>query len=94
MGVRKPPAPSIEVERDDADALAHRLSRLLAPKHWYVDFRDETTHYVVFPSTVFRIDRRQPEQYQEAVGHGLTLGIPRHQLDFSPEVTDWARPWS
>jgi 3-hydroxy acid dehydrogenase / malonic semialdehyde reductase len=34
----------------------------------------------------------QPEQYKPVASYGAKLGIPRHQLDFSPEIAYWERP--
>lgn len=31
------------------------------------------------------------EQYDEVVRHGLLIGIPEYQLDFSPTVGEWER---
>lgn len=79
---------TIEVPEDKAAALAERLSHAIETKHqsWYIDFKNDTTHYVIFPSKVFRVDRRQPGHYKAVVSYGVALGIPRHQLDFSPET--------
>jgi hypothetical protein len=84
----------VEVPADRAAELADRLSRALDPEHghaWYVDFADASTHFVVFLGRVFRIDRSRPEEYEAAVEYGRQLGIPPHQLDFSPAVEQWQR---
>ena len=72
--------------------LTSLLSESLAPDHWYADFKNETTHIVIFPDRVFVIDRSDIEQYREAVRYGQELGIPAYQLDFSPTVRPWGRP--
>lgn len=83
---------SIEVSQDSADAIAEKLSGVLETQHWYIDYGNDTTHYLVFPGKVFKVDRSKPEQYKPAVSYGLSLGIPDYQLDFSPTIQQWQRP--
>jgi hypothetical protein len=83
---------TIEVDEKDAPELAKQLSKALEPNHWYIDFKDEKTHYVIFPNKVFKVDRKNVENYRPAVDHGLSLNIPIYQLDFSPEIQHWDRP--
>jgi len=84
---------TIEVPEDKAEELAEKLSHAIETKNqsWYIDFKNDTTHYVIFPDKVFRVSRNDPEQYKTVVSYGIKLGIPRHQLDFSPEIKDWER---
>ena len=82
---------TIEVPETHAAPLAERLSRALEAhdqggSSWYIDYKTIDTHYIIFPNKVFRINRAHPEQYRLAVEYGLHLGIPEHQLTFSPEV--------
>jgi uncharacterized protein YndB with AHSA1/START domain len=85
---------TIEVPEDEASAIAEQLSHAIETErqNWYIDFKNDTTHYVIFPNKVFKIDRSQPEQYKPVVSYGIKLGVPRHQLDFSPEIKYWERP--
>ncbi|HSX16513.1 MAG TPA: hypothetical protein VLH86_00225 [Patescibacteria group bacterium] len=83
---------TVEVPEKDADGVAETISHALLDNYWYVDFRNSSTHYIIFPDTVFKIDRSKPEQYKAAVAHGLKLGIPDYQLDFSPAIKEWERP--
>jgi hypothetical protein len=46
------------------------------------DFKNEQTHYVVYPGRVFRVRRGPVGGYDEAKGYGRDLGIPEYQLDF------------
>jgi hypothetical protein len=84
---------TIEVPEDKAATVAEKLSHAIETDHpsWYIDFKNDTTHFVIFPSKVFEIDRNNPEEYKPVVSYGAKLGIPRHQLDFSPEITYWER---
>jgi hypothetical protein len=83
---------TVEIADDEAAAVADLLSQALAPDYWYADFRDRAMHYVVFSGKVFVVDRSAPEQYGPVVEHGLRLGIPDYQLDFSPAIAQWQRP--
>lgn len=85
---------TIEVPEDEAEELAEKLSHAIETKNhsWYIDFKNDTTHYVIFPDKVFKVSRNDPEQYKPVVSYGTNLGIPRHQLDFSPEIAYWERP--
>lgn len=73
---------TIKIPQKDAENIAKRLSQCLDSNHWYADFKNSTTHYVIFPNKIFRIDRSKADQYQAATAYGLTLGIPDYQLDF------------
>lgn len=80
----------IRVSANQADTLAKKLSRALGKNHWYADYRTSSTHYIIFPDKIFRIDRSKPEQYEVAKKHGASLNIPEYQLDFdeATETTD------
>jgi hypothetical protein len=84
---------SVEIPEDRAKEIAQKLSKSFDPEHpdWYADFKNDSHHYIIFQNKVFKIDRSTPEQYQEAVQHGLSRGIPEYQLDFSPDIKQWER---
>lgn len=84
---------TIEVEDDEAETLAEKLSHAIETEHhsWYIDFKNDTTHFIIFPGRVFKVARSDPEEYKPVVSYGAKLGIPRHQLDFSPEIAYWER---
>jgi hypothetical protein len=73
---------TLSIPPAQAGLLAEQLSHEIETKHhsWYIDFKNNTTHYIVFPDKVFKIDRSQPEQYEAAKAYGVALGIPAHQL--------------
>jgi hypothetical protein len=83
---------TIAVSENEAIPLAEKLSHCLADNYWYIDYKNDTTHYVIFPNKVFKVDRSKPEQYKPVVSYGLSLNIPRYQLDFSPDIKYWERP--
>lgn len=88
---------TIEVPEAEVNDLAEKLSHALELSdreggNWYIDFKNDTYHYIIFPDKVFKVERAKPEQYEAVVQHGLSLGIPDYQLDFSPAVKEWERP--
>ena len=78
---------TVEIPENQADAVAKELSKSLDSKHdWYADFKNETTHYIIFRNKVFKINRSKKKEYDAVVKYGVSLGIPEYQLDFSPEI--------
>jgi hypothetical protein len=77
-----------------AEEIANHISASLTSRHgnWYADFKNDTTHYIIFRDKVFKVDRSQPDQYKPVEEHGLSIGIPDYQLDFSPDIKEWERP--
>jgi len=45
---------TIEVSEAEANAVAEELSRSLDGNHWYVDFKNEVTHYIIFQTAFSR----------------------------------------
>jgi hypothetical protein len=84
----------VEIPAFEVETVAEVISNSIDEKHpgsWYADFKDEALHYIVFPHKIFRIDRSSRAEYDEAKRHGISLGIPEHQVDFHPDVADWER---
>ena len=77
---------TVNVPDEEAEIVADKISHSLDRNYWYADFKNETTHWIIFPNRVFKVDRAKPQQYKPVVTHGLELNIPRYQLDFSPEI--------
>lgn len=75
---------TVVIPVDKASKVAKTISKALQPNYWYVDFKNDTTHYIIFPNKVFCVERSKPEQYKQVTEYGLGLGIPDYQLDFSP----------
>lgn len=74
----------VEIPDSEADMIAKILSKSLERGHvWYADFKNDTRHYVIFREKIFKIDRKNAKQYEEARRYGLSLGIPGHQVDFT-----------
>lgn len=77
----------VEILEDKAEEIAKKLSTLLDTEHnWYADYKNEKWHYIIFRNKVFKINRNSAEQYLEAKKHGISLGIPEYQVDFSPDI--------
>jgi hypothetical protein len=83
---------TVEISEKEAESIAGEISKSLDSEHpWYADFKNETTHFIIFRNRVFKIDRTSKEQYDEAKEYGISLGIPPYQVDFHPEVKKWER---
>jgi len=78
---------TILIDEDKAETVAIQLSDSLERIHnWFADFKNDTTHYIIFRNKVFKIDRTKSDEYQQATDYGISLGIPRYQVDFAPNV--------
>ena len=78
---------NVEIEADSADMVAEEISKALDSEHnWYADFKNNTTHFIIFRDKVFKINRTDVNQYNEATKYGISLGIPDYQLDFTPNA--------
>lgn len=79
----------VEVPEDKVEEVSKIISQSFDTVHkqsWYVDYKNEKSHYIIFPNKIFKIDRTSAEQYAEAKKYGISLGIPEYQVDFSPEI--------
>ena len=77
----------IALDDEDAEEVARAFQRDLDSRHpnaWYIDFRNDEWHYIIFKSRIFRVDRENLAEYQAVRRYGLELGIPDGQLDFIP----------
>jgi hypothetical protein len=74
---------TVEIFENQASEIAEDLSKSLDSEHsWYADFRNDNFHYIIFRNKIFKVDRFKPEQYQDVIKYGVSLGIPGYQLDF------------
>jgi hypothetical protein len=84
----------VAMPEERAAEVAERFREALDTEHahaWYVDFKNEDLHYIIFADKFLRVPRDSEEQYAEAIDHGTRLGIPSYQLDFSPTTERWER---
>jgi hypothetical protein len=83
---------NVEIPEDKAVDIAEKISKALDSKHnWYADFKNEEIDFIIFRDKVFRINRTNKEQYDEATRYGISIGIPDYQVDFSPHIKKWER---
>ena len=72
---------TIEITENKAGSLAEKLSKALDPEHgWYIDYRNDQYHFVIFKDKVFKIDRSKKSDYDEMIKYGLSVGTPDYQL--------------
>ncbi len=80
---------TVEIAEDQIDKISKEISKALDTTHqgnWYADFKNNQFHYIIFKNKIFKVNRTKPEQYKAVTEYGLSLGIPKHQLDFSPQI--------
>lgn len=79
---------TVEVPENQAEEIAEEIRKSLETEHtaWYADYKNNSTHFIIFPEKVFKINRTSAEEYKEARDYGISLGIPEYQVDFSPEI--------
>jgi len=78
---------TIEINEDKAKFISSQLSNVLEKEHqWYGDFKNDQFHYIIFRGKVFKVNRNNPQSYEKVKEYGVSLGIPEHQLDFSPNI--------
>ena len=85
---------TVQIPENEANGIADKISKSFDYSHksaWYADFKNDNYHYIIFKDKVFNIDRTKPEEYQAATDHGISLGIPPYQVDFSPIIEEWKR---
>jgi hypothetical protein len=59
----------VRIPKADAVDVAEAVRAALDAGHpasWYADFKNYTTHYVIFLDRIFVIDRRDAAAYREA----------------------------
>lgn len=73
---------TIEIKRVDVDKIAKLISKSLNKKHssWYVDFKSQKYHYIIFPDKIFTVGLNS--SYKEVRDWGLSIGIPKYQMQF------------
>jgi len=79
----------VEIPEKKAQEVAEKISGIIDSSHshsWYADYKNDAWHYIIFPHKIFKIVRGDEKGYAEARKYGIALGIPAHQVDFSPEI--------
>jgi len=77
---------TVEIIEENADEIAEQLREDLDKEHaWYVDFKNENYHFIIFRGKIFKVDLKDPILYKDAKLFGISIGIPDYQVDFAPE---------
>lgn len=74
---------TVEIPESEINERIQALSNAIDTEHignWYCDFKNSDWHYVVFSEKIFKIDRKNPEAYNEMRDYALSIGLPEHQL--------------
>ncbi|MFH1508943.1 MAG: hypothetical protein ABIE68_02155 [bacterium] len=83
---------TVEITEDKAEKIATKLSNGLEKEHnWYADYKNDKYHYIIYRNKIFKVDLQNPILYADAKKYGLSLGIPKHQVDFDPDDKMWKR---
>ena len=72
-----------EAPDDRAAELADALAEALLPDGgWYANFEVGNELVVIFAHKVFRYAKGDQDVHGQAVAHALSVGVPRHQIDW------------
>ncbi len=84
---------TVQIPEERASEIAKKISEVIndKPSSWYADFKNDRTHYIIYPRKIFRVNRASKEEYDAATAYGISLGIPPYQVDFAPYVKQWER---
>jgi hypothetical protein len=83
---------NVVISESQADDIAEKIKQALDTEHnWYADFKNNSNHYIIYKDRIFKINRSKQKEYQAATDHGISLGIPSYQVDFSPHMREWKR---
>jgi len=69
---------TVEVSEDDIVRISHNLYS----QQWYAHFWKGMEVTVAFKDKIFKLVYNKKETWKTAVDYGLSIGIPREQLDF------------
>lgn len=83
---------TVEIPESKIDKVAKIISKSLDRGHggsWYADFKNDSYHYIIFRNKLFKVNRKNKDQYEDAKNYGLSLGIPEYQLiNYQGEAPD------
>jgi len=71
---------TVEVSEEDIE----KLSKTIKQK-WYMHFWKDKEVIVIFKNKKFKLNYEDKSTWGPAVNYGLSLGIPKEQLDFPIE---------
>ncbi|MES2215818.1 MAG: hypothetical protein V4481_00795 [Patescibacteria group bacterium] len=78
---------TVLIPEEDAYHVTDELSASLEDQHssWYADYQNKKWHYIIFKGKIFKVNKSNPEEYRAAMEYGVSLGIPKHQVNFLNE---------
>ena len=87
---------TVQIPEESIVAVADKISSVLdsddtGKSSWYADFKNDSTHFIIFRDKVFQVNRSNQKEYEKVVVYGVSKGIPDYQLDFSPQIKEWER---
>jgi len=83
---------TVKITSEKAAKIAEELSECLDSAHsWYADFKNGELHFIIFRNKIFRVDKTNKKEYDQARKYGISLGIPAYQIDFHPDIKTWKR---
>ena len=68
---------TVLISKSDVEDLAPYIKQ-----GWYAHFWHGNEIVVVFRDNIFKFKHNEPASWREAIGYGISIGIPRKQLDF------------
>lgn len=76
---------NVEVDEEIVEEFAELVSHTLdysKKSAWYADFKNDKYHFIIFKNKIFKVDLKKPSLYKNAKEYGISLGIPKYQVDF------------
>ncbi len=76
---------TVEILEEKANEIAEILKWSFDPSHpqWYVDYKNDEFHFIVFNGEIFKVDLSNPILYKDAREYGISIGIPEYQVKFA-----------
>ncbi len=79
---------SVKIPEKNADAFSEKISQSFDKHHpnWFVDYKNNLYHFVIFSQKIFKVGLANPTLYKDAKTYGMSIGIPDYQLEFGPVI--------
>lgn len=74
---------TVEIPFDTMDETAKEIQNSLEKQHnWYAHFWNNDSLCVIFRDKIYKLPKDDKNTWQEAIEYGISLGIPKQQLEF------------